>query len=177
MSIQYRRDLWQAIKVRGDAAELGVAEGLFSADMLSWPDAFKTLHMVDRWQCVPTQKGDGGHPQHWHDKNLAEAYARVQKHGDRARFVILDTVEAAKTIKDKTLSLLYIDADHSFQGVMADLNAWVPKVMKGGVVALHDYEATQYGVKKAVTEYCQDRYEIHLLPEDKPCDAGAYFYV
>jgi len=62
--------------------------------------------------------------------------------------------------------------------VMADLVHWVPKVLLGGYVALHDYENPAYGVKTALQEYCHRNHRrIHLLPEDKPEDAGAYFYV
>lgn len=82
----------------------------------------------------------------------------------------------ATQVPDQSLCLLYIDADHSYEGVLADLRAWVPKVMAGGFVALHDYEARQYGVKGAVQTFCVEKgFQIHLIPEDKPEDAGAWF--
>jgi len=178
MDIRYRRELGKLITVFGNAAEIGVAEGYFSADILSWDVHFPKLYMVDRWRCVPTVKGDSSNPQGWHDKNLAEARARVSQFGDRAVFLQGDSTAMAKMVPNRSLALLYIDGDHSFEGVYSDLLDWVPKVRTGGIVALHDYEAPQYGVKEAVTRFCAvNQLQVHLLPEDKPEDAGACFCV
>ena len=60
------------------------------------------------------------------------------------------------------LSLLMIDGDHHYVQVHADINAWVPHVVVGGIVIFHDYSPTQHnmrqfpeleGVKRAVDEY------------------------
>jgi predicted O-methyltransferase YrrM len=37
------------------------------------------------------------------------------------------------------IDFLYIDADHSYEGCKADIMAWAPHVVKGGVIAGHDY--------------------------------------
>lgn len=178
MSIQYRRDLWKVVDVSGNSAEIGVAEGYFSADILSWDNPIFSVHyMVDRWACVPTQKGDAANSPEWHANNLRAAEERVARFGSRAAFLKGESVTMSTFVPKQSLALLYIDGDHSYEGVTADLRAWVPKVVSGGVVALHDYENTSYGVKRAVQEFCQGRYAIHLLPEDKPEDAGAFFYV
>lgn len=178
MSIRHRRDLWKIITVSGNAVEIGVAEGYFSADMLSWPINFPIVYMVDRWLRSPNQKGDASNPQEWHQKNLAAARERVAKYEARAQFLRGDSVLMSGFVPDKSLALVYIDGDHSHDGVLRDIFAWVPKLVPGGVMAFHDYENHNYGVKTAVRDYCQPRHiEIHLLPEDKPEDAGAYFYV
>jgi hypothetical protein len=58
---------------------------------------------------------------------------------------------------------------------MRDIANWFRKLKKGGIMAFHDYEAPQYGVKPAVKEFAnRNDYLIHLIPEDKPEDAGAY---
>lgn len=36
------------------------------------------------------------------------------------------------------IELLFIDGDHSAVGALMDLNAWVPHVMDGGIVVMHD---------------------------------------
>lgn len=175
--VTHRRDLWKLIEnVDGDLAEIGVAEGLFSNDMLSWPIQRK-LYMVDRWQRVRTQKGDASMPQEWHDRNFREAMERVEVHGKRAVPLRGASVDMALRVPNQSLALCYIDGDHSYEGVMADLKAWVPKVVPGGVVALHDFEATAYGVKRAVQEFCRGKYAIAKLPEDKLEDAGACFRI
>jgi hypothetical protein len=37
------------------------------------------------------------------------------------------------------ISLLIVDGDHSYEGVKADLDAWLPHVLKGRYVFIHDY--------------------------------------
>ncbi len=54
------------------------------------------------------------------------------------------------------LDLVYLDADHTEQGVRDELTAWIPKVRAGGIIAVHD--AVQiHGVCKAVHEYAGSR--------------------
>jgi hypothetical protein len=181
-TVKYRRDLWQLLKEPGRIAEIGVAEGNFSRDMLEWnfPDGRPVatmLYMVDRWQETPEQAGDAAMPQSWHDDNLRQVRAKTKPHGSRVTTLRGDSAEMAEELPDKFLSLLYIDADHSYEGVFRDLRAWVPKVQMGGIVALHDYLNENYGVRKAVEAFCSSNFRIHVIKEDKPEDAGAWFEV
>lgn len=67
-------------------------------------------------------------------------------------------MEAAKQFDDGALDLVFIDADHSYAAVRADIDAWMPKVRAGGILAGHDYNnTTKYGnyfkgVDRAVEE-------------------------
>lgn len=174
--IKHRRDLWKALTVVGDAAEIGVAEGYFSADMLSWPVNFPKVYMVDRWKTIPDQRGDAAQPQSWHESNLVAALRRTFDYFDRAVILRGNSVDMALAVPNGSLTLVYIDGDHSFEGVTNDINAWFPKLITGGgVMAFHDYENPAYGVKKAVNNLSR-RFgkPIHLLPEDASEDAGAF---
>lgn len=62
-----------------------------------------------------------------------------------------DSTEAAKHFKDGSLDYVFIDADHSYEKVSADIDAWRPKVRPGGMLAGHDY-GEPCGVKQAVDE-------------------------
>lgn len=179
--IQYRRDLWQAIQVEGNAAEIGVAEGRYSLELLSWKDGngrnlFDKVYLVDRWACNPDQFGDASMPQTWHENNYEEVVQRTRIHGIRPVLLRGDSHRMADLVDDQSLSFLYIDGDHSLEGVTRDLQAWFPKVKPGGLIALHDYENPDYGVKEALQAFAKDRFEILPIPEDKPQDAGAMFY-
>lgn len=55
------------------------------------------------------------------------------------RLIVAPTVEAAATWTEP-IDFLYIDADHEFAAVLADLQAWVPHVAPGGMMAGDDYE-------------------------------------
>lgn len=52
----------------------------------------------------------------------------------------MPSVEAAEPYEDNSLDFVWIDADHSFEGSMLDLETWYPKVKRGGILAGHDYE-------------------------------------
>jgi len=53
------------------------------------------------------------------------------------------SVEAAKEF-DNALRFVFIDADHRWNGILSDLEAWWPKVQKGGIFAGHDYRVAAW---------------------------------
>ena len=67
-----------------------------------------------------------------------------------------ESVKAASIFKDEVCDFVYIDADHSYEAVKADIEAWLPKVKVGGTLAGDD--RTAGGVAQAIAE---------LLPNHK----------
>jgi predicted O-methyltransferase YrrM len=63
-----------------------------------------------------------------------------------------DSVSASKMYADESLDAVFIDADHRYQSVKADILAWMPKVKNGGILAGHDYALVHSGVIHAVDE-------------------------
>lgn len=60
---------------------------------------------------------------------------------------------AAPAFPPGGLDLVYIDADHRYEHVAADIRAWWPVVRVGGIVAGHDYfKGRALGVGRAVRE-------------------------
>ena len=55
---------------------------------------------------------------------------------------------------EKNVGLLWLDGDHSYEGVRGDFDAWLPWLVTDGVVALHDVDAL--GVKQLLDELRQD---------------------
>lgn len=66
------------------------------------------------------------------------------------------------------LGFVYVDADHSYRGCLADLVASWEKLAPGGILAGHDYSLNEarvvdrshyagFGVKQAVDEFCEAR--------------------
>lgn len=49
------------------------------------------------------------------------------------------SVEAALDFEDGTLDAVYIDAEHDYANVLADVRAWKNKIKKGGVLCGHDW--------------------------------------
>mgnify|MGYP003679361736 FL=1 len=61
----------------------------------------------------------------------------------------MKSVDAAKLYDDGSLDLVFIDAGHTFEDVVADIEAWLPKVRPYGFIAGHDYSWDDE-VKRAV---------------------------
>jgi predicted O-methyltransferase YrrM len=59
--------------------------------------------------------------------------------------------EAADNFKESEVDFVFIDADHTYNSVIKDIKAWLPKIKKGGIISGHDY-FTSPGVKSAVDE-------------------------
>jgi len=173
MEIRYRSQLYKLLPANPIVAEIGCAEGLFSLDILRWPSGI--LYMVDNWETIPTQRGDGAFDQSWHDKNFDEAMHRVSEYKDNVIVLRGISWDMAKEVTDGTLDMVYIDACHSYECVKKDLEAWTPKVKKGGIVAGHDFLNNAYGVNQAVIEFCKGKYTINVISEHKNDDAGFYF--
>lgn len=176
MEIQHRYQLPELLRhfnLPLIGAEVGVAEGYFSADLLH--NGMEELYMIDLWSHVD-KFGDSASPQAWHDKNFEAAVERVKPYGDKAVILKGWTTEMAAQIPDNSLGLVYLDAGHDFNSVKADLMAYFPKLVPGGIMAGHDYLNDGYGVRKAVTEFCEGKYEIHLIPENNEHPEYASFW-
>lgn len=171
--IKYRSELHKIIDLKLTACELGTAEGYFAADILSW--GVPKLYMVDSYECFPDKKGDISFPQSFHDNNFLAAIERVKPYGDKAVFLRGLTVPMSRVIEDNSLGLVYVDADHSYEAVKADIVAYWPKLRNGGIMSFHDFDNDAYGVTQAVMEFClKKNINVNYLPEDKPDDAGAW---
>lgn len=67
-----------------------------------------------------------------------------------------DSVAAAATFEDESIDFLYVDASHTYEGVLRDLMAWYPKVKTGGVIAGDDWcfaDRGELGVRYAVSDF------------------------
>jgi predicted O-methyltransferase YrrM len=87
------------------------------------------------------------------------------------------SVEAAKFFNFESLDFIYIDAAHDYANVTADIEAWWPKVKKGGILSGHDYETKlddgfwgPIEVKQAVDDWAKaHNLEVHVVePESCP---------
>lgn len=59
--------------------------------------------------------------------------------------------EVARTVASHSKDFIFIDADHNYESVKADLEAWEPKLKRGAYIGGHDYMSFP-GVTKAVNE-------------------------
>lgn len=172
--IKHRIELLNLLPPNPVVCELGVAEGLFSRDLLV--AGVGKLYSVDNWAQIKSSRGDGGYSQEWHDANYENAMKLLSPFGDRSVVLRGLTTEMAKHVPDGELDMLYHDAGHDKKSVMDDLTCWFPKVKTGGIIGFHDYLMPEYDVKRAAEEFCRPYgYELIVIPENAIKDAGAYF--
>mgnify|MGYP002137043614 CR=1 FL=1 len=152
MMIAKRIEIVKLLPENSIVAEIGVAEGRFSAELLS--AGVGQLLMVDNWGHISGVTGDGNFSQEWHDKNYRTALNSVEQwFPDRAKILRGMSSEMASRVSDNYLDAIYLDAGHYYKAVMEDLNAWYPKVKSGGIISGHDYLCEDYDVKRAVLDF------------------------
>ena len=84
----------------------------------------------------PGKYADGGNLDDM-ETNFRAAKRRVQTHVDSGRAVVvrMTSLEAAHSglFEPRSVDAVYIDANHAYRHVLADLVAWSPKVRHGGL--------------------------------------------
>lgn len=82
---------------------------------------------------------NGGVDQHESIWTLPEFEQNIERAGvgDGVTPIVATSREAAAEFS-QPIELLFIDGAHELESVRHDLDAWTPKVVEGGVIALHD---------------------------------------
>jgi predicted O-methyltransferase YrrM len=122
------------------------------------PDAI--IRCVDTWEGSVSDM-TGPWARNYGPDSLYRAFC--QNVGDRLNRTILPhrnqsltVAQALTALRPGDLALfdlIFIDADHSYESVKADILAWAPLVRKGGILCGHDYGMSFLpGVERAVDE-------------------------
>lgn len=137
--------------IKGVGVEIGVWHGDGAIAILNKPIA--RVYLVDPYDKAEEFKDCELKPSRFnegYDLAILTAVRKVYKWSERAFFVFARSIEAAKTIEDD-LDFVYIDANHNYEYVKQDIEAWYPKLKKGGILSGHDYPTLS--VQKAVDEF------------------------
>lgn len=147
MGAKARRWMTGAGRTFGRIVEVGVYEGTGTARLAA---GGARVWAVDRWRSPTGEPRD-------------EMCARVRERFREVPGVVvlrMDSLEAAATlleVEGPTMDMVFIDADHSYEAVRRDIEAWAPLVRPGGLLAGHDYHRKWPGVVRAVDEVFQGR--------------------
>lgn len=137
--------------------EIGIHQGRMSAELLKRENL--TLLMVDNWRPVKGLE-HLGFTDEGQLKNKADALHRTEFASSRRIVLHQDSDKACLMVEDKSLDFVFIDGDHSYQGVKTDIKNWLPKIKSYGILSGHDYgnSGERFGaeVKRAVDEFVED---------------------
>lgn len=141
--VRNREVVLQQMKKGGIVAEVGVQEGEFSKLILQLCEP-QELHLID---CIL-----GGY----------SIDQKFKPEIDRGQVILheSDSSTAIRKFPDAYFDFIYIDADHSYDGVQRDIEAGKTKIKDGGFLIFNDYtywspgECINYGVIQAVNELC-----------------------
>jgi predicted O-methyltransferase YrrM len=87
-------------------------------------------------------------------KALYENIARLDV-GEIVAVVSLPSVQAARSWPTQTVGLLFIDGNHRYHALRADVEAWYAHLVPAGLLALHDADLPD--VNRVIHELVADR--------------------
>jgi len=153
----------------GNGAEIGIWRGEMSEHLLRLlPCLF--LVMVDQWEpgreCSKSYRQSGDWLSRQSRSKVQQAKKEAHRRTDFAagRRAIWHTtsLEAAQTIEAASLDFVFIDAEHTYEAVTADIEVWLPAIKPGGLLSGHDYSPPGElspkgwpGVVRAVDEFVE----------------------
>ncbi|PJE65248.1 hypothetical protein COU91_02720 [Candidatus Saccharibacteria bacterium CG10_big_fil_rev_8_21_14_0_10_47_8] len=156
--------------------EIGTERGIYAKAILRRCPNFK-LYCVDPWEAYP------GYREHVNQQKLDWLYKQTKKRLKPYNHQLIKgfSSDAHKLFDDGGLDFLYVDGNHEYSHVVADLRHWLPKVRVGGVVAGHDFSDNpgkrDYDVKDVISAYTYAK-KINpwfILKEKK--EASSWFWV
>lgn len=117
------------------AVEIGVYEGMNTVNIASAIADKGTLYGID-----PFFKGRIGIS---YGKSITESF--LSKKGVRAKVKLIEKLsfDAIDEVPDE-LDFIFIDGDHSYEGIKRDWADWSAKLKIGGHIALHDTSVPEH---------------------------------
>lgn len=114
--------------LNGIIAEVGVQNGIHAFEIMNdlRPSMLYLIDMMKDWEKT---------------KDNLKDFQNIS-------IISKSSIEAAQDFKDNFFDLVYIDAEHSYEAVKQDIEAWTPKAKDYGIVAGHDWKLEE--VKEAV---------------------------
>jgi cephalosporin hydroxylase len=154
-ALEYNK-LIERIPVRGTLIEVGSFAGkslLSIADTLNTKDIkVIAIDIWDKWpECPPGM-----------DTSIEEFRANT-KCIKNLETLKMTSKEASIILNNRGMKAdgIFLDATHTYEGILKDINIWTPLVCPTGWIAGHDFHPSWAGVPKAVTEKFGSNYTVH----------------
>jgi cephalosporin hydroxylase len=144
--IPYYQGLTEQLPRNAVMVEVGVAHGR------------SLVYMAERLVVLGREDVELWGVDFWPGHEVRKIQATLARFGrpnvtDMIRLVRCDGVRAARLFDDHSIDVVFEDSDHTKEGVSRTINAWLPKVKRGGILAGHDYSRADWpGVVEAVDD-------------------------
>lgn len=164
--VHKRKNQWEPFMRKYNCqiiAEIGVQRGINFAEMIKHNP--KEAIAVDSWiEDGVISRNDGVYP----PEVLEQQYQQFKKSVEGKSFVKIlreYSFDAVKHFPDNYFDLVYIDADHSYEGCRRDLEDWYPKIKQGKYLIGDDYRnyeslerkpGIKFGVIEAVNNFVRE---------------------
>lgn len=157
-----RNDILSNLKKNLILVEVGVALGDFTQVILQQCDV-KELYAVDLFDLEKFPNMWGGRvgsvlSGKTHLEYFKERFAN-QLDEKRLNICVGDSVDCINRLQSESVDVFYVDANHSYENVSAEINAIRPKLKPDGIIIFNDYlmydwvAKQRYGVVQAVNEF------------------------
>jgi len=158
-----RSQLMKSIAFNKKVVEVGVNIGQFSSLILQAQPSI--LYLVDAWE---KQNLDNYNKDILYNTDYNNNYKLVCnrfQNIQNVKIIKAYSLDAVKMFSDAYFDIVYLDANHSKQGVYKDLVFWTPKIKSGGFMCGHDYltedmqsntDLFTNGVREAVQQFLKE---------------------
>lgn len=138
-------------RIRGDAKviEIGTARGEASYLILEQCPNVTHLYTIDPFLGYKDWVGVIDQDTMTKYKNIA--YKNLEVFDSRANIMNLSSAEAVDLFEDSSYNVLFVDGSHDKDMVYRDLELYVPKIVPGGIIAIHDTNIAS--VNEAIKEF------------------------
>jgi len=157
-----RSDIFNLVPQQLIIGEIGVFKGDFSKIIFDIAKP-KELHLIDIFDGITMSGNKDGKDIIY--TNLSDEYIALSEYFHINQNVILHkgkSSDVLKTFPNNYFDFLYIDGDHSYEGVYSDLELSLIKVKSQGNIAGHDYNQYSFpGVYNAVNNFC-NKYNLRI---------------
>lgn len=146
--------------------EVGVWKGRTTKLLAQTTNRRAKIWAIDHWKGVPDDPNQQATLYEAADASGDAVYAefcqnlKVEIAAGRVLAVRLDTKAAAAHLletRGRTFDMIFLDADHRYEAIRADIEAFTPLLVRGGLLCGHDYSERWPGVVQAVDELVPQR--------------------
>lgn len=122
---------------KGKIAEIGSYKGKSTVAIASGcKDG--TVYAIDTWEGSQDPRDDTSWLYKTHDV-FSEFQKNIEAFGNIVP-IQMDGCKASESFPDNTFDAVFIDAEHTKEAVIKDIQSWLPKIKSGGIICGHDYK-------------------------------------